>query len=107
MRVEEEAEDVATVAFLEAPIRRRKRQRLGPTSSESSTLGLSDSQEANFFDSSSKCSSDDSDSGDDEGEKEEEEEDDDDDEEEMEYLAPDYLQEDSRDDMYAYAPRSP
>ena len=106
MRVEEEAEDAATIAFLEAPICRRRRQRLGPTSSESSTSGLSDSQEAKFFDSSSKCSFDDFDSGDDEGEKEEEE-DDNDDEEEMEYLALDYLQEDSKDDMYAYAPRSP
>ena len=42
-----------------------------------------------------KSSSDGSDSGDDEGEEEKEERDDDDDKEEMEYLAPDYPQEDS------------
>ena len=47
------------------------------------------------------------DSGDDEGEEEEEEEEDEEDEEEMEYLALDYPQENSRDDLVAYAPRSP
>ena len=57
------------------------------------------------FDSSSKGSSDDSNSRDDEGE-EEEEKDDDDEGKEMEYLAPDYPQEDSRDDTDAYVPRS-
>ena len=36
-----------------------------------------------------------------------EEDDDDDEEEEMEYLASSYLQEDSRDDMDANAPRYP
>ena len=77
------------------PIRCKRRRRLGYSSSESSASRLSDSQEADFSNSSSKGSSDGSDSGDDEGEEEKEERDDDDDKEEMEYLAPDYPQEDS------------
>ena len=71
----------------------------------SSTSGLSNSQEADSSDSSSKGYFDDSNSGDDESE--EKEKDDDDDDDEMEYLAPNYLKEDSGDNMDAYAPRSP
>ena len=106
MKAKEEAEDVATTAFLEAPIRHRRRQRLGRSSSESNASRLSNSQDAGSSDRSSKGSSDDSNLGDDDGEKKEEE-DDDDEEEEMEYLASSYLQEDSRDDMDANAPRYP
>ena len=82
-------------------------QKLGWSSSESSASRLSDSKEADSFNSSSEGSSNGSDSGDDEGEEKEEEEDDDEDEEQMENLAPNYPQEDSRDDTDAYAPRSP
>ena len=105
MRAKEEVEDAVAAAFLEAPIRRRRRRRLGRSNSKSSTLGLSDSQEADSSDRSFKGSSDDSNFGDEEGEKEEEE-DDDDEEEEMEYLPPGYLQENSGDDTDAYVPRS-
>ena len=104
LRAEEEAEDVAIAAFLEAPTCRRRRRRLGCSSLGSSALGLSNSQEVDSSDISSKGFSDDSDSGDDKGEEEEEE---DDDEEEMEYLALGYPQKDSVDDMDAYVPRSP
>ena len=45
--------------------------------------------------------------GEDEGEEEEEEDEDDEDEEEMKYLAPDYPQEDSVNDLDAYASQSP
>ena len=107
LRAEEEAEEAVTAAFLDAPTQRRRRQRLGRSSLESSTLGFSDSKEANSSNSSSKGSSDGSDSGDDEGKEEEEEEDDDNDEEEMEYVASNYPQENSGDDTNAYAPRSP
>ena len=89
MKAEEEAREAVTIAFLNAPACRRRRRRLGWSSFESSASRLSDSKEAN----SSKGSFDGSDSGDDEGE--EEEEDDDDEGEKMEYLAPDYPQEDS------------
>ena len=106
---EEEAEDVATAAFLKAPIRRRRRWKLSHSSLESRSSGLFDSQEADSSDSPFKGSSDGSNSKDDEGVEEGEEDDDndDDDEEEMEYLALDYPQKDSRDDTDAYAPRSP
>ena len=96
-----------TAAFLNALILHRRRQRLGQSSSKSSALGLFDSNEVDSFDSSSEGSSNGSDSRDDEGEEEEEEEDDDDEGEEMEYLAPDYPQEDFGDDTNAYAPKSP
>ena len=99
------AEDAVTTTFLRAPIRHKRRRRLGRSSSESSILGLSDSQKADSSDNSSKDSSDGSDSRDDEGEEEKKEGDDDD--EMMEYLPLDYPQEDSRDDTVAYAPMSP
>ena len=104
MRAEEEVEDVPISAFLEAPTCRIGRRSLGRLSSESSALRLSDSQAADSFDSSSKGSSDDSDLGHDKGEEEKEE---DDDEEEMEFLAPNYHQEDFGDETDAYVPRSP
>ncbi|KAL4610676.1 hypothetical protein ACB092_08G067300 [Castanea dentata] len=90
LRAEEEAKDAATTTFLDAPTHRRRRQGLGRSSLESSASRLFGSQEADFFDSSSKGSSNDSDSRNGEGEEEEEEDDNDDEEEEMENLAPDY-----------------
>ena len=78
------------------PWRRRRPSQLDSKSSTSDP-----------FDSKKLDSSDSSNSGDDEGEQKEEEEEDDEDEEEMEYLAPDYPQEDPRDDMDAYVPWSP
>ena len=65
------------------------------SSSESSVSGLFDFKESDSSDNPSRGSSDGSDSGND------------DDEEEMECQAPDYPQEDSGDDMDAYALRSP
>ena len=91
---------------MDAPIRRKRRRRLAQSSLESSVLGLFDFKESDSSDSPSKGSSDGSDSGNDEG-KQEEEDEDDDDEEEMECQAPDYPQEDSGDNMDAYALRSP
>ena len=93
MRAKEKAEEAAIAAFLNAPTRHRRRQRLGQLSSESSALGLSASKEASSSDNSFlwlRLG------GDDEGEEEEEEEDDDEEEEEeeeeeeREYLALDY-----------------
>ena len=108
MRAEEEAKEVATTAFLNVPAHRTRRRKLGWSSLESSASGLSDSKEVDSSNNSSKGSFDGSDLRDDEGKEEEEEKDDDDDEgKEMEYLAPDYPQEDSRDDTDAYVPRSP
>ena len=52
MRVEKEAEKATTVVFLNASTRYRRRRRLGQSSSESSTLGLSDSKEADSSDNS-------------------------------------------------------
>ena len=106
MRAEEEAKEVATTAFLNVPAHRRRRRKLGRLSLESSASGLSDSKEVDSSNNSSKGSFDGSDSRDDEGKEEEEEKDDDDEGKEMEYLAPDYPQEDSRDDTNAYVPRS-
>ena len=83
---------------MNAPARHRRIRRLGQSSLESSALGLSDSNEVDSSNSSSKGSSNGSDSGDDKGKEKEEEEDDDDEGEEMEYLAPNYPQEDSGDD---------
>ena len=105
LRTEEEAEEAATTGFLNAPACCRRRRRLGQSSSESSASGLSNSNEADSSDNSSEGSSNGSNLRDDEGEEEEEE--DDDEGEEMEYLAPDYPQEDFRDDTDAYAPKSP
>ena len=106
LRAKDDVEDAATAAFMDAPIRRKRRRRLARSSLESSVLGLFDFKESDSSDSPSKGSSDGSDSGNDEG-KQEEEDEDDDDEEEMECQAPDYPQEDSGDDMDAYALRSP
>lgn len=74
--------------------KRMRRHRPSQLGSESSILGPSYLEKSD--------SSNDSDSGDDEGKEEEEEED----EEEMEYLAPDYSQEDSG-ETDAYVPWSP
>ena len=81
-----------------------RRWSLGRLSSESNASRLFDSQAADSFDSNFKGSSDDFDLGHDKGEEEKEE---DDDEEEMEYLAPNYHQEDFGDEKDAYVPRSP
>ena len=92
---------------MNALVLHRRRRRLGQSSSESSASGLSDSNEVDSSNSSFEGSSNGFDLGDYEGEEEEEEEDDDDEGEEMEYLAPDYPQEDFGDDTNAYAPKSP
>ena len=52
MRAKEKAKEAATAAFLNAPTRHRRRQRLGQLSSESSALGLSASKEASSSDNS-------------------------------------------------------
>ena len=52
MRAKEKAEEAAIAAFLNAPTRHRRRQRLGQLSSESSALGLSASKEASSSDNS-------------------------------------------------------
>ena len=106
MRAEEEAKEVATTTFLNVPAHHRRRRKLGRSSLKFSASGLSDSKEVDSSNNSSKGSFDGSDSRDDEGKEEEEEKDDDDEGKEMEYLAPDYPQEDSRDDTNAYVPRS-
>ena len=80
---------------MNAPARRRRRRRLGRSSSESNASGLSNSKEVDSSDSSSEGSFNGSNSRDDEGEEEEKDVDDDEGEK-MEYLAPDYPQEDSR-----------
>ena len=78
MKVEEDAEKAATVAFMSAPIRRKRKRRLARSSSKSSASGFSDSKESDSSDNFSKGFLNDFDSGDGEGE------------EEMEYQAPDY-----------------
>ena len=95
LKAKDDVEDAATAAFMDAPIRRKRRRRLARSSSESSVSGLFDFKESDSSDNPSRGSSDGSDSGND------------DDEEEMECQAPDYPQEDSGDDMDAYALRSP
>ena len=107
MKAKENAEEAVTTAFMAAPIRRKRRRRLSRSSSKSSASGLSDFKESDSSISPSKGSPDDSNLGDGKGMEEEEEEEDDDDEEKMEYLAPDYPQEDSGDDTNAYASWSP
>ena len=83
LKAEEDAEDTLTAAFMDAPIRRRRKQRPFQSSSESSASELFDPKESDSSDSPSEGffdgSSDGFDSGEDEGE-----------EEEMEYQALDY-----------------
>ena len=76
--------------------RRRRRCRPSQSGSKSSALDFFGSETVDFFNIF--------DSGDNEGKEEEEEEED---EEEMEYLAPNYPQENSRDDSNSYAPWFP
>ena len=95
------------VAFMAAPIMRKRRRRISWSSLKSNASVLADFKESNSSDSSSKGSPNDSDSEDGEGEEDKEEEEDDDDEEEMEYPALDYPQQDSRDDTNSYASWSP
>ena len=81
MRVEEDADEAATAAFMDAPIRRRPSK----SGSKSNALELSNSTESSFSDGSFNSSN----SRDDEGEEVEEEEEEEE-EEEMEYQALDY-----------------
>ena len=78
------------VAFMAAPIIRKRRRRISWSSLKSNASVLVDSKESNSSDSSSEGSPNDSDSEDGEGEEDKEEEEDDDDEEKMEYQASDY-----------------
>ena len=84
---------------MDAPFRNRRRRSPSQLGQESSASNLSDSKD---LDSANGL-----DSGKDEGEEEDEEEEDDKDDEEVEYLAPDYPQEESREDSDAYVPWSP
>ena len=95
------------VAFMAAPIMRKRRRRISWSSLKSNASVLANSKESDSFNSSSEGSPNDSDSEDGEGEEDKEEEEDDDDEEKMEYQASDYPQEDSGDDSNAYVLRFP
>ena len=81
MKVEEDVEDAATAAFMDAPIWRKRRRRPSQSSLESNASEPFDSKKSDSYDGSSN-------SGD--VEEEEEEEEKEEEEEEMEYQAPDY-----------------